>query len=60
MSFGPFVLFLLSNRPSTNIDLQPQPKVVRSENLLTGQNPESARLFAEEIKKALQSNVQLI
>jgi hypothetical protein len=47
-------------RPSANIDLHPQPKVVRSGNLLTGQNPNSAGPLAEEIKKALQTNVKLI
>jgi len=34
------------------------PKVVRTGNLLTAQNPQSAEALAEEMKKALQSNVR--
>jgi putative intracellular protease/amidase len=34
--------------------MHPQPKVVHSGNLLTGQNPASSKLLAEEILKELK------
>jgi putative intracellular protease/amidase len=40
--------------PSADV-VHPQVKVVRSGNLITGQNPASARPLAEEILKALEA-----
>lgn len=37
--------------------MQPQPKVVRSGNLLTGQNPASSKPLAEDILNALKAKV---
>jgi putative intracellular protease/amidase len=37
--------------------MHPQPKVVHSGNLLTGQNPASSKLLAEEILNKLRANV---
>lgn len=42
--------------PSADLDIHPQPKVVQSGNLITGQNPESARPLAEKMKEVLQKN----
>ena len=41
---------------STDLDVHTQAKVVCSGNLITGQNPESARLLAEKMKEALQKS----
>ncbi len=55
ISPGTFVPFLLFFRPSIELDVHPQPKVVCSGNLMTGQNPESARPLAKKMKEMLQS-----
>jgi putative intracellular protease/amidase len=52
---GECVPLMLYSSPFANVAVYTQPKVVHAGNLITGQNPASARPIAQDLMKKLQA-----